>query len=304
MCIPSDPNARMRPYYRGRLDSSACATSSPFSRRQLLGLRSGVRSAAHVWPVRPAGWRTGSSGQQLRVSPGCSCRRVLGAVSRLLMTLTPRTRDLLIRLPSARTTNAARPPVTRGGHHAHPPTRSVCARGYCRHRIGRVFQFVSSDAVPASPDVAGSQPNNVAAGPRSLPGTYTLSFVDTTLQPVTTFPVCDGELLLKAHVEVQVSHAPAQGGAVVFEYCSYGGVPKDITRADEAPMEACQAGEARWRRLGMESVNESGDAYWFFGAVRIPRTVGFRFEYLERNSGIVYGIGGPANFTWGPGTCL
>jgi hypothetical protein len=58
---------------------------------------------------------------------------------------------------------------------------------------------------------------------------------------------------------------------VIFEYCSYKGrPPNDTTRADEAPAEACASGEAIWKQLGTESVNESGDAYLLFGAVHTP----------------------------------
>ena len=77
------------------------------------------------------------------------------------------------------------------------------------------------------------------------------------------------------------------------------------TRADEAPLEACQTGEASWDRLsrGNVALNESGDAYQFFGVVRIPRTVGFRFHYVAKGSEFEPGMSVPENFTWVAGTC-
>jgi hypothetical protein len=135
-------------------------------------------------------------------------------------------------------------------------------------------------------------------------GTYELSFVDSSLQTITQLPVCDGELVLKAHVEDSAG-APVQSGTVVFEYCSYKGLPPgDITRADEAPLEACASGEATWRRLRAHiELNASGDAYLTFGVVRIPRTVGFRFRYIGQGSGIANSVSEPENFTWVAGTC-
>jgi len=168
-----------------------------------------------------------------------------------------------------------------------------------------------SDSSPVRPSAvsASAEPNlqsdlpNVLARPGLVEGSYQLAFLDTALQPVATLPTCDGELVLRAHVQAKASSAPATSGAVGFEYCSYGGVPNDITRADEAPLEACQTGDGRWRRLGSAGLNQSGDAYWNFGVVRIPRTVGFRFVYSPRNSAIAGGTGGPANFSWATGTC-
>jgi hypothetical protein len=143
-----------------------------------------------------------------------------------------------------------------------------------------------------------------AVAPVVQPATYDISFVDTSLQPITGLPVCDGELVLKAHVAR--SSGPVQEGAVVFEYCSYKGLPpNDITRADEAPLEACQTGEASWDRLsrGAVRLNESGDAFQFFGAARIPRTVGFRIRYVAQGSGFESGVSEPENFTFVAGPC-
>jgi hypothetical protein len=133
-----------------------------------------------------------------------------------------------------------------------------------------------------------------ASGPA---GSYQLSFLTNGSQPVSTLPVNAGELILKAHVTDAATGLPATNGTVTFEYCSLKKrPPNDITRADEAPLEACASGDASWARLGSVGVNTSGDAHWNFGIVRIPRTVGFRFRYGR--GGIASGISAPANFTW------
>jgi hypothetical protein len=136
-----------------------------------------------------------------------------------------------------------------------------------------------------------------------VPGTYDLNFLNSDLESVSTLSVCTASeretLTLNAHIET--SSGPAQGGAVVFQYCSFKGLPPfDITRADEAPSAACEDGSATWANLAVEPVSESGDAYWDFGCVIIPRTVGFRYKFLGKGTGIRRGVGGPADFTWVP----
>jgi hypothetical protein len=186
---------------------------------------------------------------------------------------------------------------------------------HIRHLIALIAAILvgltgCSSQSPLTPDAVSNSTrpdgvNAVQAAARVLqPATYVISFVDSSRQPITGLPVCDGELFLKAHVES--SGAPVQEGAVIFEYCSYKRLPpNDITRADEAPLEKCQTGEASWDRLsrGNEVLDESGDAYEFFGAVRIPRTVGFRFRYVAQGSEFEPGVSPPENFTFGPGTC-
>jgi len=148
-------------------------------------------------------------------------------------------------------------------------------------------------------------PRVVAQG---VPGTYQLSFFiisNGQLVSVSSLPACTSggvceELIPGAHVEEQSSGLPAQGGTVTFQYCSYKGLPpNDITRADEAPTAACESGLATWKDLRQRSkVNESGDAFGFFGIVLIPRTVGFRFRYTGQGSGIANGVSLPRDFTW------
>ena len=133
----------------------------------------------------------------------------------------------------------------------------------------------------------------------SVPGSYELSFWNNG-QPVSTLPTGGPELVLKAHVQQGVSGAPAQGGSVTFQYCSLkSGPSNDITRADELPSSECESGgTGSWARLRTVDVNTSGDALMGFGFVTIPRTIGFRFRYSGRRSGIADGVSAPRDFTW------
>src|SRR5262249_35149150 len=134
-------------------------------------------------------------------------------------------------------------------------------------------------ALSATPEGAGSAGQQA----QGVPGSYELFFlarVNGVLQEVSSLHVDDGELILKAHV-ADSSGQPAQSGRVTFEYCSFKGLPpNDINRPDEAPSVACEdASIASWDRLGGSPVDDAGDAFFVFGAVHIPRTVGFRFRY-------------------------
>jgi len=142
------------------------------------------------------------------------------------------------------------------------------------------------------------------------PGFYQLNFEvysGGVYTPVSSLPVLSRELILRAYVE-DSARVPAQNGTAAFEYCSYKSLPPgDIERADEAPKEACDAGIARWRRLGSRDVNAGscphlgvGNACFNFGIVRIPRDVGFRFKFSGKRSGIDSGVSEAANFTWTP----
>lgn len=157
-----------------------------------------------------------------------------------------------------------------------------------------------SEQSPVAPGGAPDAAREANLLAQAVPGCYGLSFLDNSLQPVTTL-VVGQELVLKAHVD-NCSGGPAQRGAVTFQYCSLKGLPpNDITRADEAPSAACASGEGNWARLVTVQVNASGDALMNFGFVSIPRTIGFRFKYLAQGSGIASGVSDPpADFTWTP----
>jgi hypothetical protein len=161
---------------------------------------------------------------------------------------------------------------------------------------------------PLGPSAAVGSVDGVSAQRSTAPpGSYELSFHvfrNGTLEPVDSLPVLSRELILKAEVK-DSSGAPAQTGAVTFESCSFKGLPpNDITRADEAPKEACASGSASWDRLDRRSVDAGtcpglgvGTACYSFGLVRIPRTVGFRFRF-DGNTSIAKGVSAAENFTW------
>lgn len=142
---------------------------------------------------------------------------------------------------------------------------------------------------------------------QAAPGVYDLSFrvwSGGILQPVASLNVSSDELILMAHV-TDGAGAPVSGGNVTFEYCSYKRLPpNDITRADEAPKEACEQGTASWGRLRSITLNASCEGFGAgytcttFGVVKIPRTVGFRFRFSGQRSGIASGSSVPLNFTW------
>lgn len=121
--------------------------------------------------------------------------------------------------------------------------------------------------------------------------------------PVTTLPVEDAELYLKA--EIVSASGPADRGSVVFEYCSFGGPRHDVSSADEAPAAVCESGEGRWVRLNGVRISESfcpdgapGTACAFYGVVAMPRTVGFRFTYRSQGGDIADGESQPLDFLW------
>jgi hypothetical protein len=147
---------------------------------------------------------------------------------------------------------------------------------------------------------------SVSLAAQPAPGSYELSFFHSVfggLEPVSSLPVCTHsgceELILRAHVE-DSSGSPAQRGLVTFQYCSLKGLPSnDISRPDEAPKAACDTRSAAWANLATFHVDDSGDAYYNFGVVLIPRTVGFRFRY-SRGSDIAKGTSAAMDFLWTP----
>jgi hypothetical protein len=163
-----------------------------------------------------------------------------------------------------------------------------------------------SPVAPGAP-VASNGDANVRPG-ATAPGLYDLSFYADRLGAfvsVSSLVVNSDELILAAHI-TSTSGAAATSGSVTFEYCSYKGLPpNDITRADEAPLEACADGSADWARLTsirMDAVGcpqlGPGYACMDFGLVRIPRVVGFRFRFSGQGTGIASGVSAPKNFTW------
>lgn len=166
---------------------------------------------------------------------------------------------------------------------------------------------------PVTPSPSSAVVGDLSARP-SLgdPGGYDLSFNvyrNGMYDEVSSLAVSDQELLLKGYV-TDSSGRPAEKGSVTFEYCSYkGGPPNDIERPDEAPMEACEQGSARWTRLASISVSAgrcpqlgTGYACMNFGIVRSPREIGFRMRYEPQGSGIRAGMTVPEDFVWVAGS--
>jgi hypothetical protein len=166
-----------------------------------------------------------------------------------------------------------------------------------------------ADMSPVAPSASSVLTDELSAKPSAtVPGVYDLSFNvyrNGTYEEVASLPVRSQELILTASVTDSLGRA-AQKGTVTFEYCSYkGGPPNDITRADEAPKEACEQGEATWARLASIAVTDGrcptlGTGYTCtnFGVVQFPRDVGFPIRYEPQGSGIAGGMTGPENFTW------
>jgi hypothetical protein len=171
------------------------------------------------------------------------------------------------------------------------------------------FTACSGAPSPAAPSTsAGAADSLQAKTSAAVPGVYELTFNtfhNGIYTQVSSLPVSSQELILKAHV-TDSAGGPARKGTVTFEYCSYtGGPPNDITRPDEAPKEACDAGTATWARLQSMTVDSGrcptlglGYACSDFGIVRIPRDVGFRFRYSPQGSPIAAGTSEMKNFTW------
>ena len=164
-----------------------------------------------------------------------------------------------------------------------------------------------SPVAPTSAVVGTGAEHNARPG-HGVPGTYELTFTTyriNTLTEVSSLVVSSEELTLKAYVTDSTGQ-PATVGSVTFEYCSYrGGPANDISRPDEAPLEACAEGTGSWARLASMSVTEQrcarlgiGYACYNFGIVRIPRAVGFRMRYDPRGSEIAGGGTLPKNFVW------
>lgn len=141
----------------------------------------------------------------------------------------------------------------------------------------------------------------------TVPGLYDLSFRkwrNGVMEPVSSLPVGSGPLVLFAHVEDAVGN-PAQSGTVSFEFCGH-----------YEPKETCDAGLARWTRLGRISIGSCycpscgglpdfdpgpGNACLFVfgtGGPGMEGDDGFRFKYAGRKGGIASGTSGAANFTW------
>jgi hypothetical protein len=150
---------------------------------------------------------------------------------------------------------------------------------------------------------ASVQPMSAAA---AVIGIYELSFLGTP----GLFPIEDGilpvgdELVLKAHV-TDLLGTPASGGSVTFQFCGRSG-GQSFFNMDPAPSRECDIdGTARWLTILTQKVTDGtcpgagpGFACMNFGAVRSPRTIGFRFRYASQRSEIQSGISPSRDASW------
>ena len=139
-----------------------------------------------------------------------------------------------------------------------------------------VIALAAVASIPCSSDL-------LAAPPEKEVGTFDLNFLFS------------GELVLWAHIESASGNAP--DGVVVFQYCSYKGLPpNDITQPDEAPSSACADGSGRWRNLNARiEVDANGDAFLNFGLVQVVNIIGFRYTY-SHGSVIAKAVTDPENW--------
>lgn len=126
---------------------------------------------------------------------------------------------------------------------------------------------------------------SVAAPPVKVDGIYELSF---------SF---NQELVLDAHItDTDTEPNPALNGVVVFDYCSFKGLPRnDITQPDEAPSSACADGSGRWIRIPGRFPVSNGHALMNFGIVQVVNVIGFRYTY-SRGTEIANGSSGPVDW--------
>jgi hypothetical protein len=152
----------------------------------------------------------------------------------------------------------------------------------------------------------GTFVGTIAQGAQAIPGTYEISFFSNgqDITPYLTLLVGD-ELVLQAHV-TDAALVDAQRGAVTFQYCSLQG-GRSLTQTDPAPSAACDLdGTGTWISVVTFKV-DAGTCPWArspgyacvdFGAIRSPRTVGFRFRYTGQGSGIASATSAAKDVSW------
>jgi hypothetical protein len=101
-------------------------------------------------------------------------------------------------------------------------------------------------------------------------------------------------LVIIGHIR-DTSGNPATDGVVVFQYCSFKGVPP--TQAHEAPSSACLDGSGRWHTIAFRiDVGLSGDVSYVYGPVDPSiNVIGFRFK-CTRGSEIADGASDPTDW--------
>src|SRR5688500_10439134 len=152
------------------------------------------------------------------------------------------------------------------------------------------FALVACSESPVAPitapdDVATAKPASAAAG------SYAISFLKETSTALA--PAADAEpvgtyLVLKSEVRDAAGNL-AQSGSVKYEYC--------VSKGDYAPSAVCDSGAGSWRRLLSMEIDPVGQLAGF-GSCSTPRTIGFRFTFSGRSSGIASATSPSKDFTW------
>ena len=143
-----------------------------------------------------------------------------------------------------------------------------------------------------SPVAPGPGPGDVRlAVQTAAAGSYVISFrkeTSTGLAPAADAEPVGTYLVLKSEVRDNAGNL-AQSGSVTYEYC--------WSRGDYAPSSVCNGGSGSWRRHMTMRIDPVGQLSGF-GSCSTPRTIGFRFTYAGRGSGIASGVSEPKDFTW------
>jgi hypothetical protein len=178
----------------------------------------------------------------------------------------------------------------------------------------RNITFLRFAVIAALASMAYSGNSSVTLADQPVPGSYELSFFTEdfsssppVLVPVSSLPACTPspgvscpDLVLKAHI-TDSAGLPAQGGSVTLQICVIAGNDFGDLHRHWAPSAECDNGPGEFNNYGASfQLNESGDAFIFFGIITNPRTIGFRFRYSGHGSGIANGMSGPKDFTWTP----
>lgn len=156
--------------------------------------------------------------------------------------------------------------------------------------LAAAFALVAcSEQSPVAP-ISG--PDGAAMGRvTAAPGSYAISFLKETSTGLV--PAADAEpvgtyLVLKSEVRDAAGNL-ATSGTVKYEYC--------VSRGDYAPSAVCNSGAGSWRRLMSMDIDPVGQLAGF-GSCSTPRTIGFRFTFSGRSSGIASATSQSRDFTW------
>jgi len=166
--------------------------------------------------------------------------------------------------------------------------------------IGLIVSGIGLVVWSESPVTRAEESALVTRTAQPIPGSYELLFLDPLTHQEVTMQSFGEAVTLHAQID-DASGIAADGGRVVFQYCSLKGRPSnDITRVDEVPFEKCESGEANWANLAGVPVNALGNAELVFCCPMITPTIGFRYTYMGQGSGIDNFTILPKNFNWGP----